>query len=43
MSQKRVLQCYGEHDSKPSDDVLEFVHKKWLPYANKKLKRITAA
>ena len=43
LSQKRVLQCYGEHDSKPSDDVLEFVHKKWLPYANRKLKRITAA
>lgn len=43
LSQKRVLQCYGKHDSKPSDDVLAFVNKKWLPYANKKLKRITAA
>lgn len=36
--QKRVLQCYGDHDSKPNDSVMEFVNKKWLPYANKKIK-----
>ena len=41
-SQKRVLQCYGDHDSKPADCVMEFVNKKWLPYANKKLKQIAA-
>lgn len=39
---KKVLQCYGEHDHKPSDSVLEFVNKKWLPYANRKLKQIAA-
>lgn len=42
LSQKKVLQCYGENDRKPADNVLEFVHKKWLPYANRKLKQIVA-
>lgn len=36
----KVLQCYGDHDTKPSDDILEFVNKKWLPYANRKLRQI---
>ena len=40
--QKRVLQCYGYHDSKPNDSVMEFVNKKWLPYANKKIKQLAA-
>ena len=40
--QKRVLQCYGDHDSKPNDSVMEFVNKKWLPYANKKIKQLAA-
>lgn len=40
---KKILQCYGERDSKPSDSVLEFVHKKWLPYANRQLKKLQAA
>lgn len=34
----KVLQCYGEHDSTPEDNVLNFVNKIWLPYANRKLK-----
>lgn len=40
--QKRVLQCYGDNDSKPDDNVLEFVNKKWLPYANRKIKQLAA-
>ena len=40
--QHKVLQCYGEHDHRPDDNVLEFVNKKWLPYANRKLKKIAA-
>ena len=40
--QKRVLQCYGDHDSKPNDSVMEFVNKKWLPYANRKIKQLAA-
>ena len=35
--QKRVLQCYGYHDSNPDNGVIEFVHKKWLPYSNRKI------
>ena len=42
LKNKKVLQCYGDHDSKPNDCVMEFVHKKWLPYANKKLKQLAA-
>ena len=37
-----VLQCYGDKDTKPTAQVLDFVHKKWLPYANRKLKQIAA-
>jgi hypothetical protein len=43
VSQKKVLQCYGEHDHRPNDSVLEFVNKKWLPFANRQLNRIQAA
>ncbi len=43
LSQKKVLQCYGEHDHRPNDSVLEFVNKKWLPFANRQLKKIQAA
>ncbi len=41
-AQKRILQCYGDHDSKPTEEVINFVHKKWLPYANRKLKQLAA-
>ena len=40
--QKKVLQCYGYKDSRPSDEVLNFVNKKWLPYANKQIKKMAA-
>ena len=42
ISQKKVLQCYGEHDNKPNEDVLHYVNKIWLPYANRTLKQIAA-
>ena len=38
----KVLQCYAYHDTKPSDDILHFVNKKWLPYANRQIKKIEA-
>lgn len=38
----KVLQCYGDHDTKPANDVLDFVNNKWLPYANRKLKKLVA-
>lgn len=43
LKNKKVLQCYGDKDSKPDDTVLEFVNNKWLPYANRKLKQINKA
>ena len=36
----KVLQCYGYKDTKPTEQVLEFVNKKWLPYANRKIRKI---
>ena len=42
LSEHKVLQCYGEHDHKPSDDVLHYVNKVWLPYANKTVKKLAA-
>ena len=36
----KVLQCYGEHDNKPSEDVLHYVNKIWLPYANRTIKKL---
>lgn len=41
-SQKRVLQCYGKKDNKPNDNILNFVNKKWLPFANRQIKKLTA-
>lgn len=41
-SQKRVLQCYGDKDSKPNENILDFVNNKWLPYANRKIKQLAA-
>ena len=38
----RVLQCYASHNQKPSEDILHYVNKVWLPYANKTLKQIAA-
>lgn len=39
----KVLQCYGDTDTKPSEDVLSYVHKTWLPYANRHLRKIQTA
>jgi len=41
-SQKRVLQCYGKKDNKPNDSILNFVNKKWLPFANRQIKKLAA-
>ena len=42
LKNRKILQCYGEHDHKPSEDVLHYVNKVWLPYANRTLKQIAA-
>ena len=43
LTKHKVLQCYGEHDTKPNEDILHYVNKVWLPYANKALKQIQTA
>ena len=43
LKNRKVLQCYGEYDRKPDEDVLHYVNKVWLPYANKRIKQIRAA
>ncbi len=42
LKRKRVLQCYGDNDTKPADEILHYVNKVWLPYANRTLKQIAA-
>ena len=42
LKNKRVLQCYGDHDSKPNENVLSYVNNVWLPYTKRQLKRIGA-
>ena len=37
---KKILQCYGDHDTKPSESILHYVNKIWLPYARKTIKNI---
>ncbi len=39
-SQKCVLQCYGKGNKTPDGNVLEFVNKKWLPFANRQIKKL---
>ena len=39
----KVLQCYGYNDTPPNDNVLNFVNKQWLPFANKQLTEIRKA
>ena len=43
LKNKKVLQCYGNRNSRPDDEVLTFVNKKWLSFANRQLKKIQAA
>ena len=39
----KILQCYAEHNTKPQQEVQEFINKKWLPYAKRKLKAMVVA
>ena len=42
LSKHKVLQCYAKSNSKPDDNVYKYIHKNWLPYANRQLKKICA-
>ena len=43
LQKHKVLQCYGENDTRPDEQVLDFVNNKWLPYANRQIKKISKA
>lgn len=38
--EKKLLQCHGDNNKRPDDETMEFINKKWLPYARKQLKQI---
>ena len=40
IKKKQILQCYAESNTKPSEDIQNYIYKKWLPYANRQLKKI---
>ena len=42
LKKHQVLQCYGQGNSKPKQEVLDFVYTNWLPYANKAVQKIAA-
>ena len=43
LQNKKILQCYAKNNKKPQEDVEQFINKKWLPYANRKLKTMVVA
>lgn len=43
LEKHKILQCYGYHDTKPDTEVLNYVNKIWLPYANRKVRKIQKA
>ncbi len=42
LQSRKVLQCHGDNNVYPSDDVMHYVNKIWLPHANRQLRRIAA-
>ena len=43
LDKHKILQCYGYHDSTPDTEVLNYVNNIWLPYANRKVRKIQKA
>ena len=41
-SKKRVLQCYADHNARPNEQIMNFVEKQWLPFANRQIKKLAA-
>ena len=38
----KILQCHGESNTEPKQEVRDYIYKKWLPYANRQIKKILA-
>ena len=43
LEKHKILQCYGDHDTRPDTKVLNYVNNIWLPYANRKVRKIQKA
>lgn len=41
LSQHKILQCYADHNHRPEECVLQFINNIWLPYANRKIRKIS--
>ena len=41
--QKKILQCYGNKNTSPNDEITNYLNKIWLPYANKTIQKIKIA
>ena len=42
LSAHKILQSYGSNHKKPTPEIHDYIHKKWLPHANRKLQAIAA-
>lgn len=42
IDKKKILQCYAANNTKPDNEVIEYINRIWLPYANKTLKKVSA-
>ena len=42
LTSHKVLQCYGDKDLPPQNKIVDFVYRKWLPYANSAIQKIIA-
>lgn len=38
----KVLQCYASYNKTPDEEILHYVNKVWLPYANRTIKKLAA-
>ena len=43
LSERKVLQCYGNADTRPDEKVLDYVNRVWQPYATRKIEKIMMA
>ena len=41
LNNHKILQCYAKNNTKPTEEVLTFIYKIWLPYANRKIRKIS--
>ncbi len=36
----KILQCYADHNTRPKQEILNYLNNVWLPYANKQIKKL---